>query len=221
MKILIIEDNPNLRENLIYLLKQFHHLGEGAENGHIGLEKLSQGKYDAIVLDLEMPEMTGQEFMQVLKTQKNAPPVIVLTSYGQLEDKLNLFDLWAQDYITKPVEIEELLARLNIITQRNISAHSNNFLQYKSIKLFPSQGKVEISGNIISLSQKQFLILEYLMRTPNIPQKKIDIMQYVWGESEENLEFHSTTLESHIYALRKKLWDTSLKTLKGFGYMID
>lgn len=93
MKILIIEDNPNLRENLIYLLKQFHHLGEGAENGYIGLEKLSQGKYDAIVLDLEMPEMTGQEFMQVLKTQKNAPPVIVLTSYGQLEDKLNLFDL--------------------------------------------------------------------------------------------------------------------------------
>lgn len=159
--------------------------------------------------------------MKELKKINNPPPVIVLTSYSQLQDKLDLFQLGAQDYITKPVEIEELLARLNIIVQRATSKNVGTQLMYKDILLDTLQWKVSKNGIHITLPHKQFLILEYLLRHKGYPQKKSCIMEYVWGESEEKLDLSSTTLESHIYALRKKLWENIIHTLKGFGYIID
>lgn len=221
MKILIVEDHPQLRENLIFLLKKHGHMGEWVQDGTEALKKLTHTKYNGILLDLEMPNMDGKTFMKELKKREHIPPVIVLTSFGQLEDKLDLFELGAQDYLTKPVEIEELIARMSIIAKRETWKTDSLSYQWNGIKLDTLEGKVYIDEESINLPRKQFLILEYLLRHVWHPQNKADIMEYVWWETEENLEFSSTTLESHIYALRKKLPKEMIQTLKGFGYVIE
>ncbi len=220
MKILIIEDNKILRENLIFLLKKFNYLWEGAENGKIACEKTMNTNYDAIILDVNMPIMNGKEFLVQLRKSGKCTPVVALTSNSMLEDKLEMFDLWVDDYLTKPFEIEELIARLKSILKRadkkiddlkHIWEYSINF---SNNKVF--QWKTEIS-----FPYKQYLIIEFLAKNIGYPQKKIKIMEYAWGEAEENLDFDSTTLESHIYAIRKKLWKDFIKTIKWIGYIIE
>ena len=115
MKILIIEDNPVLRENLAFLLKKMYFVVELSENGKQAIEKTSMNNYDAIVLDVNMPLMDGKQFLSLLRAQNNTTPVIALTSNSMLEDKLEMFDLGVDDYLTKPFEVEELAMRLKAL----------------------------------------------------------------------------------------------------------
>ncbi|PZM86676.1 hypothetical protein DLH72_00305 [Candidatus Gracilibacteria bacterium] len=147
-------------------------------------------------------------------------PVIALTSNSMLEDKLEIFDLGVDDYMTKPFEIDELLARLKSILKRsekkieNLKEIGDLVINFSSKKIFFKQEEV-------NLTYKQYLLIEFLAKNFGYPQTKIKIMEYVWGENEENLEFNSTTLESHIYSLRKKFGKDFIKTIKGIGYIME
>ena len=220
MKILIVEDSKILRENLDFLLKKFHFLSEFANDWEEALQKISLQKYEAIVLDNNMPIMTGEVFLKKMRKNCNTTPVIVLTSDSWLQNKLSMFDLWADDYLTKPFEIEELVARLKALGKRkeNISDSEKNFHGY-SINF--SKWKVWSWETEILLPHKQYLILEILVKNMGYAQSKTKIMEYVWGEQEENLELSSTTLESHIYAIRKKLGKNVIETRKWVGYIIE
>ncbi|QFR39775.1 response regulator transcription factor [Candidatus Gracilibacteria bacterium 28_42_T64] len=220
MKILIVEDNNILRENLIFLLKKFHYLGEGASHGKEALQKLTKTSYDAIILDINMPIMDGKEFLKQFKMCGKVIPIIALTSDSMLADKLEMFDLGVDDYITKPFEIEELVARLKSILKRS----DKKIDDQKKIGKYTvnySSNKVLLKKTEIIFSYKQYLIIEFLSKNYGYPQNKLKIMEYVWGEAEENLDFNSTTLESHIYSIRKKLGKDFIKTIKGIGYIID
>jgi DNA-binding response OmpR family regulator len=146
--------------------------------------------------------------------------VIALTSDSMLQDKLEMFELWVDDYLTKPFEIEELVARLKSILKRK----DKQIDEEKSIwnlTINYSKKKIYLDESEINFPQKQYLILEYLLKNTGYPQNKVKIMEYVWWEAEENLEFNSTTLESHIYAIRKVVWKDIIKTVKGIWYVID
>lgn len=220
MKILIIEDNPILRENLTFLLKKFSYLAESAENGKIWLEKLSQSCFDAIILDVNMPVMNGKEFLKNIRERDITTPVIALTSDSMLQDKLDMFELWVDDYLTKPFEIEELIARLKSILKRKDKQIDEEKIIW-NLKINYSKKKIYLDEREINFPQKQYLILEYLLKNNGYPQNKVKIMEYVWWEAEENLEFNSTTLESHIYAIRKVVWKDIIKTVKGIWYIIE
>jgi len=220
LRVLVVEDNPILRENLLFLLKKFHYTPDQAENGEVALMKAKAEKYDAVVLDINMPVMTGKEFLlQFRKFQKDVP-VIALSSDGLLEDKLSMFDLGVDDYLTKPFEIEELTARLKSLLKRkkhtvvDIKKIGNYEIDYGKRKVF-------MDGEEISFPHKQYLILELLSKNLDYPQSKTTIMSYVWWDTEEKLDLDSTTLESHIYAIRKKLWKSFIKTITGTGYVIE
>lgn len=220
MKILVVEDNKNLRENLIFLLKKFHYVWEGAWNGQEAELKLAQSSYDAVILDINMPIMNGKDFLKKIRSAGKNIPVLALTSDSMLDDKLEMFDLGVDDYLTKPFEIEELIARLKSILKRSDKKIDDKKIIWKYTVNF-SNNKVFEEGTEIAFPYKQYLIVEFLAKNQWYPQKKIKIMEYVWGEAEENLEFDSTTLESHIYAIRKKLWKEFIKTIKGIGYIIE
>lgn len=220
MKILIVEDNNNLRENLIFLLKKFNYLWEWASNWREAFDKISKSNYDAIILDLNMPVMSWKEFLKKIRIIWKITPVIALTSDSMLQDKLDLYDLWVDDYMTKPFEIEELVARLKSVLKR-VDKKIDDKKEIWNIIVNYTTNKIYINNEEISFPHKQYLIVEYLSKNFWYPQKKIKIMEYVWWEAEENLDFDSTTLESHIYAIRKKLWKEFIKTIKGNGYIIE
>jgi len=220
MKILVVEDNRNLRENICFLLKKYNFLSESAENWKIALEKTLIWNYDAIVLDINMPIMNGKIFLSKLRELWKTIPVIALTSDSMLSDKLEMFDLWVDDYMTKPFEIEELVVRLKSIFKRKEKKIDSKTVIW-NIEINYSSSKVFLNWKQIDFPHKQYLIIEYLAKNHGYPQNKVKIMEYVWWESEENLDFNSTTLESHIYAIRKKINKAFIKTVKWVWYIIE
>ena len=220
MKILIIEDNPNLRENLIFLLKKNNFLAEWVLHWKDALEKMVKNSYDAIILDINMPIMNGKEFLKTIRKSWNNIPVIALTSDSMLSDKLEVFELGADDYMTKPFEIDELVMRLKAILKRTEKIIENKVIIWE-FEINFSKSKIFKNSIEINFPYKQYLIIEFLAKNKWFPIAKIKLMEYVWWEAEENLEFNSTTLESHIYAIRKKITKEFIKTIKWVGYIIE
>lgn len=220
MKILIIEDNKNLRDNLIFLLKKKSFLAEWASNWEEALTMISKTNYDILILDINMPIINWKEFIKIFRQKNNNTPIIALTSNWLLEDKLELFDLGVDDYLTKPFEIEELVARINSILKRRDKL-VENIAKYKDIKIDFNSKKIYKWDKALELALKQYLIVEFLFKNIWIAQSKVKIMEYVWWELEENLEFNSTTLESHIYSIRKKVSKDFIKTIVWFWYVIE
>lgn len=220
MKVLVVEDNPNLRENIVFLLKKQNIMAESAWNGQEALLKACEYHYDVIVLDVNMPIMSGKEFLKAFRAKWKNAAVIALTSNGLLEDKIEMFELGVDDYLTKPFETKELFMRIKAIAKRSDIIEDDSCTLW-NIEINYSKTKIYISGEELYLPHKQYLIVEYLAKNKWYPKSKLQIMEYVWGEAEENLELESTTLESHIYSLRKKLGKDFIKTLKGSGYIIE
>lgn len=195
-------------------------LAEWAKNGQEALSKIASYNYDAIVLDVNMPIMGGKELLMKLRKRWKNTPIIALTSNSMLTDKLEMFDLWVDDYMTKPFEIQELVVRIKAVGKRS-DVIVDTTQTIGSVEINFSTHKIFVSGEEIYFPHKQYLIVEYLSKNLWYPKNKLQIMEYVWGEQEENLELKSTTLESHIYSIRAKLGKQFIKTRKGVGYIIE
>lgn len=220
MKILIVEDHPKLRENIIKFFTMRGHLIEGAVHWEEGLEKLDKAKYDAVVLDINLPIMDGKEFLKELRKKDKYIPIIVLTSNSMLSDKLQVFDLGADDYLTKPFELLELEARVNALGRRK-GKEIEDKIEVKDVFLDILKHKLFKSWKEIEVGNKEFLIIEFLMKHRWTPKSKAEIFEFAWGEREENLNFDSITLEVHVSYIRKKLGRDFIRTIKGVWYVVE
>lgn len=220
MKILIIEDHPKIRENISKYLKIVWYVAETAINWLEAIEKLRYNLYDVIILDINMPIMNGREFILKLRKQGNNIPVIVLTSNSMLEDKVEMFDLGVDDYITKPFELKELELRIKSISRRK-NMEVQELINIWEIEINLSKHKVFLKKEEIELSNKEYLIVEFLSINRWYPKSKVQILEHVWWEQEENLNLSSVTLEVHISVIRKKISKTFIKTIKWVGYIIE
>lgn len=220
MKILVIEDHPKIRENIITFLNLKGYVAEWAVHGEEALYKIADSGYDILILDVNLPIMNGKEFLKKIREKWNTTPVIALTSNSMLEDKLELFNLWVDDYLTKPFELLELEARLQSLFKRK-----EKLIEEKStiwnLEIDYVRHKILKSGKEIAVSNKEYLIIEFLAKNRGIPKNKVEIFEYVWGEREENLDMSSVTLEAHISYIRKKFWKDIIKTIKWVGYVIE
>lgn len=220
MKILIIEDHPKLRENVVNYFKIKWFTIEEASNWKIWLEKALVNNYDIIILDINMPILNWKEFLYEFRNHNKNTSVIALTSNNTLDDKTEIFNLWVDDYLTKPFELKELELRVSVLWRRQEKT-IEDIIKIENIEINLSSRKVFISGEKIELWNKEFLIIEFLAKNKWYPKTKIDILEKVWWEAEENLELSSTTLEAHISTIRKKLWKTFIKTIKWVWYIIE
>ncbi|MDD2693929.1 MAG: response regulator transcription factor [Candidatus Gracilibacteria bacterium] len=218
MKILIIEDHPKIRDNIITYLELKGYTVEGAIHGAEALEKLYMN-YDIIILDMNMPVMNGTEFIQKIREQKNYIPVMVLTSNSMMEDKLEMFSLGADDYLTKPFDLRELEARIIALSRRKEKT-IENVIFFGEYELEVGKRVLRKGEEVIEISNKEYGILEYLGRNKGYPKSKSDILEAVWGIRERDLGFDSVTLEAHISTIRKKLSKDIIQTIKGVGYII-
>ncbi|MDD3145006.1 MAG: response regulator transcription factor [Candidatus Gracilibacteria bacterium] len=220
MKILIIEDHPKIRENISKFLKISGYLSETAINGFEALEKVKHNHYDVIILDINMPIMDGREFMKNIKKLEIKIPIIALTSNSMLDDKVEMFDLGVDDYLTKPFELKELELRIKAVGKRK-NMEIQELITIGNIEINLSKHKIFSKEVEIELSNKEYLIIEFLSINKGFPKSKIQILEHVWGEQEENLNLSSVTLEAHISVIRKKIGKDFIKTIKGVGYIIE
>lgn len=204
MKILIIEDDKILSKTIEQCIKNNYDT-DCAQDGEEGILYAKQGIYDAIVLDLMMPVMDGYEVLSTLRAEKIFTPVLILTAKDAIEDKLKGFRLGADDYLVKPFNRQELLARIDAIIRRTNGKYRNeNILKFKSLELNLNSRKILVNGTELFLQGKQFDVLEYLLNSQNTIITKEQIFDKIWGFDSE-----TSTNVIEVYASR-----TSKRTKK-------
>ncbi len=220
MKVLIVEDERTLSDTIKQCIcKKFD--TEQAYDGYEAYMMAKENIYDAIILDLMLPEMSGYDVLLKLRENKVLTPVLILTAKDTLNDKLKGFNYGADDYLVKPFEREELLARLEAIIRRTNGAYKQDELEFKDLKLNIKSRRAFIKDKEITLQGKQFDILEYLINSKGTIITKEQIFDKIWG-----FDSFTTTNVVEVYAsgLRKTLkqygYDKYIKTIRGVGYMI-
>lgn len=221
MKVLIVEDERTLSDTIKQCIcKKFD--TEQAYDGYEAYMMAKENIYDAIILDLMLPEMSGYDVLLKLRESKVLTPVLILTAKDALNDKLMGFNFGADDYLVKPFEREELLARLNAIIRRTNGAYKEDTVEFQELKLNVKNRKAVIKDEEIILQGKQFDILEYLINSKGTIITKEQIFDKIWG-----FDSYTTTNVVEVYAsgLRKALkkygYDKYIKTIRGVGYMIS
>lgn len=220
MKILIVEDERTLSDTIKQCIcKKFD--TEQAYDGYEAYMMAKENIYDAIILDLMLPEMSGYDVLLKLRENKVLTPVLILTAKDTLNDKIKGFNYGADDYLVKPFEREELLVRLEAIIRRTNGAYKQDIIEFKDLKLNIKNRKAFIKEEELVLQGKQFDILEYLINSKGTIITKEQIFDKIWG-----FDSFTTTNVVEVYAsgLRKTLkqydYDKYIKTIRGVGYMI-
>lgn len=216
--ILIIEDDPKIRR---YLELELVHEGYNIDlaiDGKEGLKLFRKNDYSLILLDLMLPHMSGEEVCKIIRNESNIP-IIVLTAKDEIFSKISLLDLGADDYITKPFIIGELLARMRVIFRNKQTFTDKKILKFENISLNLNTKEVLLDDDIIILTKTEYNLLHYLMINKNLVLSRENILENVWGYDYFG---DGKIIDMYIKALRKKLDPDSkyIKTVRGFGYSL-
>ena len=221
-KILIVEDEKQMADFISLELKHEGYDVDICYDGEQGYENALKTNYDIILLDIMLPKINGMEVCRRLRTKTNTP-IIMLTAKGDITDKVNGLDIGADDYLTKPFEIEELLARMRVILRRkNQIRNQNKIIQVADLKLDLEKKQASRNGKNIELTKKEYELLEYLMKNNGIVISREKIIESVW-----NYDFAGDTkiVDVFIRYLRSKIDDEYdkklINTVRGFGYVIQ
>ena len=221
MKILVVEDNKKLLQTIEKeLLKHFE--VECCEEGEEALYLIKQGIYDLVVLDLMLPNLGGIDILKNVRNNHIDTPVLILTAKESLDEKVEAFSIGANDYLTKPFYMEELVARIYAILRTTGKLHTKNTLDFYDLHLDLSKRRVFYKDEEIELQNKQFNLLEYFLLNKGTILLKEQIYDRIWGmESDATIEI----VEVYISNLRKILskfgYDKCIKTKRKVGYMFD
>ena len=221
MNVLLVDDEKDLCSALSAILKQHNYTVDCAFNGEDGLEYALSGIYDVIILDVMMPKMDGFETLKRIRAKKIDAPVLMLTAKSETTDKIDALNTGADDYITKPFDTQELLARVKALLRRGAKYTDNN-LRIGNVSLDRDTFELVSADKRIALGKKEFQIMELLMLNKEKRVEKERLIEKIWGYDSE-AEYN--TIEVYISFLRKKLsaigGDAEIKSLRGIGYILS
>ncbi len=222
MRLLLVEDEVRLSQALVEILQKNRYGVDAVYSGSEGLKYAQSGIYDAIILDVMIPEIDGWTILKKIREEKNNVPILMLTAKDEMEDKIYGLDLGADDYMTKPFNTDELLARIRALTRRRGEV-KENCLEFGD--LIFNKDNCEISkknGESIKLSLKEFQILDLLFDNPRQIIDKERIISKIWG-GDSDAEYNN--VEVYISFLRKKMEtlkiNTKIRTARGIGYSLE
>ena len=224
MRILVVEDEFSLADIIAIKLRKEKYNVDISLDGEEGLDKALSDIYDLIILDIMLPKVNGIEILKEIRNNNIDTKVIMLTAKSSLDDKLIGFEKGANDYITKPFHIEELIARVNVQLRNNESKLNKDILKFGDIELNVRTSTITCIKNneSINISYKEFMILEYLMNNSNQIISKEQIYDKIWGIDNY---FESNNLEAYLSFVRKKLKiidsDVTIKAIRGMGYKLE
>ena len=221
MRVLVVEDEKEIRDFIKRSLEAECFVVDAAPDGEKGVELAGANTYDLITLDNIMPKKTGLEVCQEIRAKGNNVPILILSVKSETTSKVDLLNAGADDYLTKPFSIDELLARSRALLRRPKQIESK-IIKIDDLELSIDQHIVKRAGKEIYLTRKEYALLLYLMKNQGIVLSRSMIMEHVWDMS---VDPFSNTIESHIVSLRKKIDLPGKKklihTISGRGYKID
>lgn len=222
MKLLIVEDEPSLREIMVRTLRGKRYVVEEAADYASALAKLEDYDYDCILLDIMLPGGSGLRLLERLKELRKSAGVIIISARDSLDDKVEGLELGADDYLAKPFHLAELSARIRSVIRRH-QRDGQESLDAGNVRLFPDRQRVEVAGREVELVRKEYDILHYFMSRPGRMVNKATLAEAVWGDhidQSDNFDFVYAQMKN----LRRKLADAGadieLKSIYGFGYKL-
>ncbi len=222
MKLLIVEDEPSLREIMVRTLRGERYVVEEAADYASALAKLEDYDYDCILLDIMLPGGSGLRLLERLKELRKSAGVIIISARDSLDDKVEGLELGADDYLAKPFHLAELSARIRSVIRRH-QRDGLESLDAGNVRLFPDRQRVEVAGREVELVRKEYDILHYFMSHPGRMVNKATLAEAVWGDhidQSDNFDFVYAQMKN----LRRKLADAGadieLKSIYGFGYKL-
>lgn len=222
MKILIIEDEYSLADAISETLKKQNFITNIITDGEEGENEALTGAYDLILLDIMLPNKNGFKILESLQREKIETPVIILTAKSEIYDKLNGLENGADDYITKPFHMKELIARVKVVLKRKNGVKDLSVIQYEDLSLNLRNGKISCQNNEMTISGKELELLEILMINKKQTISRETLANKIWGY---NSDTEYNNVEVYISFLRKKLKllksKVEIKTVRGIGYILE
>jgi two-component system response regulator PhoP len=215
MRILVVEDEPNLSAQLKQRLSEEGYIVDLAADGEEGLYFGREYDYDAAVVDLGLPKLDGMDLIAELRRDNRDFPVLVLTARGNWQDKVEGLEAGADDYLTKPFQTEELLARLNALMRR-AAGYASPVIEQGGLKLDTAKKEVRVEDALVELTAYEYKVLEYLMLNPSRVVSKTELTDHLY---EQDFDRDSNVIEVFVGRLRKKLTPVNpIRTIRGQGY---
>jgi DNA-binding response OmpR family regulator len=216
MQVLLIEDDASLAQGLIRSLRHERFTVNHLSLGRQAINSIKTTPPDMVILDLGLPDMDGTLVLAEIRKLDPALPVLVLTARSSINDRVSGLDAGADDYLAKPFDITELLARLRVF-ERRLSSQQHAALQIGGVALDNKTLQLQVDGQQVALSRREFMLLKILMENAGRVQTRdsLESKLYSWGE-----EVASNAIEVHVHHLRKKLPEGFIKTIRGVGYQI-
>ncbi|MDY6901374.1 MAG: response regulator [Cyanobacteriota bacterium] len=221
MRILVVEDDKCIAKALENILRNQHYVVDVADNGLLGWEFVESFTYDLILLDVILPELDGIKFCHKLRENDYQMPVLLLTAQNSSNDKVVGLDAGADDYVVKPFEVTELLARIRVLLRRK-NTPIQAVLEWENLRLNPGSTEVTYNGHLLNLTPKEYRLLELFLRNSNIVFSRSEILDHLWSMEEAPKE---DTVTAHIKGLRQKLTRAGapgdfIETVYGLGYRL-
>lgn len=216
-KILVVEDDKNLRKLIVTCLEKANYTVFDTKNGEKALELMDRQYVDLIVTDIMMPEMNGYELIKELRDANYNTPILIITAKEDIEDKRVGFSLGADDYMVKPINIDELIMRVKSLLKRSNQANEKK-IKIGDVELDYDKLEIRKKDKVYQLTQKEFYLLYKMLSTPDTIFKRQDLIEEIWGLENES-DFR--TVDVHIKRLREKLADINefeIVTIRGIGY---
>lgn len=217
MRILIVEDDTLLGEGLLAALKRHGYTADWVQDGTSAITALASEDFDLAVLDLGLPRQDGYAVLAAVRKSGNHIPVLVLTARDQISDRVRGLDLGADDYMVKPFDLSELLARLRALHRRALG-QTSNVLTHGDIRMDAAAHLCTYKGKVVDLPRREFALLRCLLENTGRVLTRDAVVQRVYGW-DESLE--SNALEVHVHHLRKKLYPELIRTVRGVGYLVE
>lgn len=213
--ILLVEDNQTIGQNIQKYLELEGYSVLWVQNWSYANEVVKHQDFDLVLLDLMLPGTDGLVVAKTIKRHQEQTRILMMTAKGQLEDKLEGFEVWADDYLVKPFDLEELVARIEALLRRSVQ---KDVVSYGVLTLDNLQKKIFKSWEEIKLSLKEFQILELLIRNKGMALSRLDIIEEIWGWDAGFEE--DGKLDVYLSTIRRKIWKDMIETIKGYGYRL-
>ena len=213
--ILLVEDNQTIGQNIQKYLELEGYSVLWVQNWAYANEVVKHQEFDLVLLDLMLPGTDGLVVAKTIKQHQEQTRILMMTAKGQLEDKLEGFEVWADDYLVKPFDLEELVARIEALLRRSVQ---KDVLSYGVLTLDNLQKKIFKGWEEIKLSLKEFQILELLIRNKGMALSRLDIIEEIWGWDAGFEE--DGKLDVYLSTIRRKIWKETIETIKGYGYRL-
>jgi DNA-binding response OmpR family regulator len=216
MRVLLVEDDAMIGESLREALRRQGFAADWVRDGRAADAALASERFDAVLLDLGLPQRSGLDVLKAARARGDATPVLVLTARDALTDKVAGLDAGADDYVVKPFEFDELLARLRAVVRRR-AGRASTALEVADLRLDPATREVSRGARAVLLSAREFALLQALMERPGaiLSRAQLEDRLYGWGE-----ELESNAISVYVHQLRRKLGDDLLHTARGVGYYV-